>query len=140
MTRRNTPVRLARSWNLEELSELLNVTDELDGVLDVPGGQVAERDYWRAFILAAFDSGMSPAQLRALDWRLIEPRTGRITIEVRFGTEALIAIARIAKPENPYVFSEPRRFDTPLKRFSFASRWRLVRCFAGLLDWKPGRE
>ena len=95
MTTAYSKLRFPKPFSAEKLADFLAISDELDRDIKFPYGErIAERDFWRAAFLRAFDSGLPWRFLFNLPWRAIEP-DGRFIIECRLSKEAMFAVGRI---------------------------------------------
>ena len=71
------PAKAPRAWTLPELQKVLAIAGNLRG--KVNGSSILRRNFWRAFILVAYFSGLRFADLRSLRWENISSR-GTITV------------------------------------------------------------
>lgn len=116
------PKRIVRAWTQEELRGILAASKWLRG--DVPGTEIWKRDWFRAYILAAYCTGLRRCDLMhhalTTDLRdgiltVEERKTGKI-VSRRLSSQALAALELL--PDRKYLLPWPaciRRFYASFK-------------------------
>jgi site-specific recombinase XerD len=103
------PDKLQHAWTLDQVRLLLRATDRLRGFYQ---GGLRRREYWRSYVLAAWDTGLRGCDLRRVEFASIQP-TGQIVLiqhktgrrhEVRLSATALAAVQEHAQPARKLVW------------------------------------
>ena len=108
--------RIITTWTVDQVRQLLHACDLLAGSYR-PG--IAKRDYWRAYVLTAWDTGLRGCDLRALPRsairpdgtvRLVQHKTGRrVRCRLRPGT--VQAITATFPPDRELCFPTWSRLE-----------------------------
>jgi hypothetical protein len=103
------PDKLQRAWDVDQVRMLLAAADRLKRYY--PHG-IAKRDYWRSYVMAAWDTGLRGCDMRKIaqsdigdDGRivLVQKKTGRI-IRTCVRAETLAAINNTFPPDREQVW------------------------------------
>lgn len=103
------PASRPQSWTIEEMRRLIAAAKEQRGCFRFSG--VSRAAFWRAFVLAAYDSGLRMGDLMRLTFANVQSPAVEITqhktgkpIVVAFGQDTLAAIRDTAPPRRPLIF------------------------------------
>lgn len=131
------PERIPQAWTREELAKLFAACRKARGGM----GAVGAAAYWTAFHMVAWDTGERTGAMLALQWSMLDPESGHLTVpaEVRKGrSKAMVyrlkprtlqRLEAIREPERELIFG-------PMKAAAFYHRYKKLILSAGL-DWTP---
>jgi integrase len=84
------PERIPLAWTVDQAKRLLAACDRLTGHHAATG--IRRRDYWRSFVLAAWDTGLRGCDLRRLRVDVVVGAPGGRLVHVQHKTKKKVAV------------------------------------------------
>lgn len=120
--------RAPQAWTVAQVRDLLDVATRLEGRYRVSkGGYILDRvgppksEYWRAWILSAWDCGLRGCDLRRLQMAQIGDRGNILVRQVKTGKPIVCRVRQRAK-----VALDTLGGDVPLKNWCAMCVWRRI--------------